>query len=230
MPVYTVLGSVLHDDAYISGTNSIQASFHLAYILLMAQFDVLFPGQAYRQLAVDIHPVRQASFEAYLDSYEEGMNRGIRITRRSEYAANFEAGRLNEVLPNLVIGLVLLGIALVNFVNMLVVKTVSRKSEFAVYESLGMTNSQLRCLMILEGVFHAALMYLLLVPTVIFFAAAVMPAVVASMESWCIAYRFSVLPLWVLLPVILLLAIATPTVCLRFITKGSLTGRMRRAE
>ena len=134
------------------------------------------------------------------------------------------------MLPNLVIGLVLLGIALVNFVNMLVVKTVSRKSEFAVYESLGMTNSQLRCLMILEGVFHAALMYLLLVPTVIFFAAAVMPAVVASMESWCIAYRFSVLPLWVLLPVILLLAIATPTVCLRFITKGSLTERMRRAE
>lgn len=228
--VYTVLGSVMHDDAYISGTNSIQASFHLAYILPMAQFDVLFPGQAYRQLAVDIHPARQASFEAYLDSYEEGMNRGIRITRRSEYAANFEAGRLNEVLPNLVIGLVLLGIALVNFVNMLVVKTVSRKSEFAVYESLGMTNSQLRCLMILEGVFHAALMYLLLVPAVIFFAAAVMPAVVASMESWCIAYRFSVLPLWVLLPVILLLAIATPAVCLRFITKGSLTERMRRAE
>ena len=74
--VYTVLGSVMHDDAYISGTNSIQASFHLAYILPMAQFDVLFPGQAYRQLAVDIHPVRQASFEAYLDSYEEGINRG----------------------------------------------------------------------------------------------------------------------------------------------------------
>ena len=38
-----------------------------------------------------------------------------------------------------IIGLVLLGIALINFVNMLVVKTVSRKGEFAVYESLGMT-------------------------------------------------------------------------------------------
>ena len=64
------------------------------------------------------------------------------------------------MLPEVIIGLVLLGIALINFVNMLVVKTVSRKGEFAVYESLGMTRAQLRQLMLLEGGLHAAAMAL----------------------------------------------------------------------
>lgn len=71
---YTVLGSVMHDDAYISGANSSQAAFHIAYLLPLAQFDALFPGQACRQLAVDIDTARQDAFEAYLDHYEQGRN------------------------------------------------------------------------------------------------------------------------------------------------------------
>ena len=227
---YAVLGSVMHDDSYLSGANSAQAAFHIAYLLPAEQFDTLFPGQAYRQLAVDIDPAQQAAFEAYLDQYEQGLNRGAGITRRSEYLANFEAARLNMVLPKLVVVLVLLGIALVNYVNMLVVKTVGRKAEFAVYESLGMTNAQLRGLILLEGMFHAALMAVLLVPAVVFFSANVMPRVVEAMGSWCAVYRFSLLPLWLVLPVLFLLSAAVPLACLRLVTKGSINERMRGAE
>ena len=227
---YTVLGSVTHDDTYINGTGSVEAAFHIVYILPVEQFDILFPGQAYRQLAVDIDPAQQTAFEEYLDLYEQGQNRGVGIRRRSEYVTNFNVGRLNEVLPKLVVALVLLGIALINFSNMLAVKTISRKSEFAVYESLGMTNHQLRCLMILEGVFHALLMILLLVPVVACLMAVVMPAAVEAMGSWCTVYRFSLLPLWLLVPVILLSAVTIPLICLRSVTKGSLTGRMRHTE
>ena len=227
---YTVLGSVMNDDAYISGENSTQAAFHIVYILPLGEFDTLFPGQAYRQLAVDIDLAQQAAFEAYLDHYEQGQNQGMGIKRRSEYVTNFNVARLNMVLPELIVALVMLGIAFINFANMLVVKTVSRKSDFAVYESLGMTVAQLRCLLFLEGVLHALVMILLLVPGVVFFSAVVMPAVVAAEGSWYMAYRFSLLPLWAALPALLALAVMTPLVCLQFITKGSLAGRMRWGE
>lgn len=227
---YTVLGSVMNDDTYINGADSVQAAFHILYILPTKQFDTLFPGQAFRQLAVDIDPAQQTTFEEYLDHYEQGLNRGVGIIRRSEHILNFHAARLNMVLPKLIVSLVLLGIALINFANMLVVKTVSRKSEFAVYESLGMTSAQLRRLLLLEGIFHAVLVILLPAPAIVCLLAAVMPAVVDAMGSWCTAYQFSLLPLWIMLPVILLLAVAIPLLCLRFITKGSLTGRMRQPE
>lgn len=227
---YTILGSVMNDEGYISGTNSTQAAFHIVYILPVAQFDLLFPEQAYRQLAIDIDPAQQDTFEIYLDYYEQEQNQDVKIMRRSEYATNFDVARLNMVLPKLIVALVLFGIALINFANILVIKTISRKWEFAIYESLGMTNIQLRCLILLEGIFHAILVFVLLVPVVIFFSAAVMPAVVEAIGSWCTVYRFSLLPLWGVLLMILLLAVTVPFICLRFITKGSLTERMRYIE
>ncbi len=216
---YTIMGTIIHGISFISGSNSPQAAFHIMYILPMEAFDALFPDQAYRQLAVDIDPARQDAFEAYLDHYERGPNRGIGIVRRSEFVSSFQASALSEVLPKLAIALVLLGIALINFANMLVVKTVSRRSEFAVYKSLGMTAAQLRRLMLLEGLFHAALMSMLLVPAVIFFSAAVMPAVIEALNSWCAVYRFSLLPLWVVLSLILLLSVSVPLICLRLSVK-----------
>lgn len=105
-----------------------------------------------------------------------------------------------------------------------------RTFNIAVYESLGMTQSQLRHLMMLEGVFHAFLMAVVLVPVTLLFAWFVMPGIVEAMGSWCAVYTFSLLPLWLVLPVILLLAIIVPLACLLFITRGSITQRMRRVE
>ena len=117
----------------------------------LSVFDELFPGQGYRQLAVNIDHSQQASFEAYLDQYEQGLNRGISVTLRSDYQQNFQNSRLNMVLVQGLVGLVLLGIALLNFLNLLAVKTISRRREFAVYQSLGMTLAQLRRLSCWRG-------------------------------------------------------------------------------
>jgi putative ABC transport system permease protein len=227
---FTVMGSVMHDETYLQGTESLEAAFHIIYILPMKAFDQLFPGQAYRQLAVNIDKGQQKEFEAYLDEYEQGLNRGVGITRRSEYQDNFRVARLNLVLPDLVIGLVLTGIALINFINMLLNKTVSRKGEFAVYESLGMTRTQLQKLLLLEGIFHAALMLVILIPLTTLFDRLLMPKVVEAAGSWSMVYTCSFLPLWFFTAALAVLAVTVPMICLRFITKGSLTERMRRGE
>lgn len=226
---FTVLGSVMHDDSYLSGANSAEAAFHIAYLMPMEAFDRLFPGQCCRQLAVDIDHSRQAEFESYLAEYRQGLNQGVGVTTRSEYQANFAAARLNMVLPKLVVGAVLMGIALINFVNMLVVKTVGRKGEFAVYESLGMTRSQLRRLVVLEGCLHAGLMMAVIVPAAALYGWFVVPGVVEAASSWCAVFTFSLAPLWAALPVILAIAVLTPLCCLRFVTKGSLNDRLRTA-
>nr|WP_297884494.1 ABC transporter permease [uncultured Blautia sp.] len=227
---FTVMGSVMHDETYLQGKPSLEAAFNIAYILPMEAFDKLFPGQAYRQLAVNIDKEQQKEFESYLDEYEQGLNRGVGITRRSEYQEIFCVARLNLVLPDLVIGLVLTGIALMNFMNMLVSKTVSRKKEFALYESLGMTGTQLRVLLLLEGIFHGALILVILIPATAVFDCFVMPKVVEAAGSWSMVYTCSFLPLWIFAAILGMLAVAVPMLCLHFLTKGSLTERMRQGE
>ena len=227
---FTVMGSVMHDETYLQGAESPEAAFNLVYILPIEAFDRLFPEQAYRQLAVNIDKGQQKEFEVYLDEYEQGLNRGVGITRRSEYQDNFRVARLNLVLPDLVIGLVLTGIALMNFINMLVIKTVSRKGEFAVYESLGMTRTQLQKLLLLEGIFHAGLMLMILIPVTTIFDRFLMPKVVEAAGSWSMVYTCSFLPLWIFSVILGILAAAVPLLCLHFLTKGSLTERMRQGE
>ena len=223
---FTVLGSVMNDDSYLEGAVSEEAGFHISYLLPAEVFDQLFPGQGYRQLAVCINANGQEEFEAYLDTYEQGLNRGVGIRRRSEYQEQFASTRLNQVLPELVIGLVLAGIALMNFTNMLIIKTIRRKNEFAVYESLGMTHTQLRTLLVLEGWYHALVMIVVMVPVIIYFDRVVMRHTIEAMQSVSTVYTYSALPLWVFVLVLAILAAAVPLGCLHFITKGSLQERM----
>ena len=218
---FTVLGSLMHDNAYLNGSDSPEASFTFYYLVPLSVFDELFPGQGYRQLAVNIDHSRQDTFEEYLSGYEQGLNRGVSITLRSDYQENFENSRLNMVLVQGIIGIVLLGIAVLNFINLLVAGTVSRRREFALYQSLGMTSAQLRRLMLLEGSFYALVMAVILIPATVAFALGVMPVLIKNL-SWVAVYSFNITPLWIALPVILILALTAPLLCLRFVTRGTI--------
>ena len=222
---FTVMGSVMHDDAYISGSDSPAAAFSIAYIVPLSVFDALFPGQGIRQIAVNINHSAQDSFETWLDGWSQSLKYGAGISRRSEYQENFRNARLNTVLPRLIVGAVLMGIALLNLCNLLAAKAVSRKQEFAVYESLGMTGRQLTCLLALEGLLYAALCFLVVGPPTLLFTCFVMPDVVNN-YSWASAYTFSLAPLCIILPIILFLSLAVSLLCLHFLRKGSIRQRM----
>ena len=223
----TVLASVMGDTSFLSGRNSLESSFHLAYFVPLSLFDRLFPDEGIRQLAVNIDRSGQEEFEHYLSSYKQGLNRGIGVWMRSDYQEAFQNARLNKCLPRLIVGIVLMTIGLLNFANMLVTKTMVRKKEFAVYQSLGMTSRQLQWLLLTEGLLHAALLTGILLPVIFFVTWLGMPAVFSQLNTWCMTYRYTLAPLWAALPLMLFLAVAVPLMCCRFIEKGSITERLR---
>ena len=73
------------------------------------------------------------------------------------------------------------------------------------------------------------IMAAVLVPVSVAAAVFVMPGVIAEL-SWISVYEFTLLPLWVLLPVILILSVAVPLACLNRVTRGTLQERLRTAE
>ena len=223
----TVLASVMGDTSFLSGRNSLESSFHLAYFVPLSLFDQLFPDEGIRQLAVNIDHSGQEEFEHYLSSYEQGVNRGIGVWMRSDYQEAFQSARLNKCLPELIVGIVLMIIGLLNFANMLVTKTMVRKKEFAVYQSLGMTGRQLQWLLLTEGLLHGALLTVILLPVTFFVTWFGMPAVFSQLNTWCMTYHYTLAPLWAALLFMLFLAVAVPLMCCRFIEKGSITERLR---
>ena len=223
----SVLASVMGDTSFLSGSNSLESSFHLTYFVPLSLFDRLFPDEGIRQLAVNIDHDGQEEFEHYLSSYKQSLNRGISVRMRSDYQEVFQNARLNECLPKLIVGIVLMAIGLLNFANMLVTKTMVRRKEFAVYQSLGMTSGQLRWLLLTEGLLHGALLTVILLPVTFSVAWFGMPAVFSRLNTWCMTYHYTLAPLWAPLPLMLFLAAAVPLMCCRFIEKGSITERLR---
>ena len=124
----------------------------------------------------------------------------------------------------LIIGLVLAGIALLGFVNLLITRSVSRKRAFAVFQSLGMTIAQLRQLILLEGVLYALIMAAVLVPVSVGGGSFCHAGGHRPSSPWISVYEFTLLPLWVLLPVILILSVAVPLACLNRVTRGDAPG------
>ena len=178
-------------------------------------------------MAVNIDHDGQEEFEHYLSTYKQSLNRGISVRMRSDYQEVFQNARLNECLPKLIVGIVLMAIGLLNFANMLVTKTMVRRKEFAVYQSLGMTSGQLRWLLLTEGLLHGALLTVILLPVTFSVTWFGMPAVFSRLNTWCMTYHYTLAPLWAALPFMLFLAAAVPLMCCRFIEKGSITERLR---
>ena len=227
---FTVMASVYLQPGLLSGNNSLEAQFALTYYLPMDIFEELFPEAGIRQVMVNLDPSWQKSFEAYLDQFETGLNKGIAVTKKSFYQENFRSGIVTSTLMNFIVAAVLMLIGFLNFANALFTRTLMRQKEFAVYESLGMTRKQLRRLVLLEGLLYAGVILAVLVPAVWAVTWWGMPVLFRSMNTWCIIYRYSLAPLWALVPVFTAAAVGVPMGCLGLVNGESVVERLRIVE
>lgn len=105
-----------------------------------------------------------------------------------------------------IIGLV----GILNFFNAIMTGILSRKREFAVLQSVGMTKRQLKLMLIYEGLFYA-------VGSIIasLILSVVLSPMLGNMMSamfWFVTYHFTIMPVILIIPVFLLLGWLIPAV------------------
>lgn len=122
-----------------------------------------------------------------------------------------------------IIGLV----GVLNFINTVLTGILTRKREFAVLQSIGMTDKQLKAMLVLEGVYYtmlsAALSLLLSI---------VLGPLVRAVFSvfWFFTYQFTILPVLVIIPLFLILGIVVPLLTYRSVARRTIVERLREAE
>lgn len=120
-----------------------------------------------------------------------------------------------------IIGLV----GILNFFNAIMTGILSRKREFAVLQSVGMTKRQLKHMLIYEGLFYA-------VGSIIasLILSVVLSPMLGNMMSdmfWFVSYHFTIMPVIVIIPVFLLLGWLIPAVLYRADKGQSIVGNLR---
>ena len=169
-----------------------------------------------------------AAMEDFLAGYTETVQPLYNYESRQTYVDEFEGFRgmfltLGGVL-SFIIGLV----GVLNFVNAVLTGILTRKREFAVLQSVGMTGKQLKTMLVCEGLY-----YTLLAMALSLALSLVLGPLAGNMVSslfWFFTYRFTVLPVLLVLPVFLILGALVPLAVYRSAARFTIVERLRETE
>ncbi len=180
------------------------------------------------QYCFDTTKESNAAMEAFLIDYTEHQNSALDYESKQTYAEEFQGFQMMFSLLGGLMCLIIGIVGVLNFLNAMLTGMITRKREFAVLQSIGMTGRQLQSMLIWEGMYYAmgavglaGILCIVLVPLV---------SGVFQSAFWFFTYRFTILPIVCVAPVFGLLGVVTPLLMYRRIAKFSIVERLREIE
>lgn len=168
------------------------------------------------------------AFEAAVKDYTENVDPMMGYASKQSLEEEF-SGMVGVIS---VIGMTLSGvialIGILNFINAVFTGIISRKREFAMLQSIGMTAGQLRSVVVCEGIAYVVIAGILSLAVGSVLAYAVLHAL--NQVVLFFEYRFQILPFLIMLPILLIVAAATPMVSFHRMKKESVVERLRETE
>lgn len=168
------------------------------------------------------------AMEAFLADYTENRNSQFDYESKATYAAEFESFRSMFLLLGGALSFIVGLVGILNFFNAILTGIITRKREFAMLQSVGMTGKQLKTMLVYEGLFYAlGAGFLSLILAIV-----LSPLTGAALGNmfWFFTYHFTVTPILLLLPIFALLGALVPLVIYRFVAKSTIVERLRETE
>ena len=225
---YTVMAIVypLNPVTQLAPQQGENGKFALSFILPTAAFREQWPDHTLRQLFLNTDDSHIESMQAFLDEYMASTNPGLPVTSRQTMAEQYQAQTRSSAVMGNAVSVVIALVGVLNFINSMVTAIVSRRREFAVMQSVGMTKRQLCRMLVNEGLYYAGLTLLF---SYLISAFAVGVVVRAMVEGGFTTFRFTLLPLVACTPVLVFFAVLIPYLCFRNLDKHSIVERLRAA-
>lgn len=169
----------------------------------------------------------KAAFEAALRDYTESVDTTMGYASKQMLEQEF-SGMIGAIsIIGTTLALVITFIGVLNFINAVFTGIISRKREFAMLQSIGMTKGQLRGVVVCEGLSYVAAAGVISFAGGSLLAYAVLHAlndVIMFFE-----YRFQALPFLIMIPVLTAVAVVTPVASFAQLGKESVVERLRDA-
>jgi putative ABC transport system permease protein len=223
---YTVMGIVAPISPITSGGSSFRYSSD--FIMPADEFRRQWPENTLRKFYFNVSDEQAEAAQKILTDYQQRVDPSMPIKSRNSMAEQYEAETRSSAVMGNTISIVIALVGVLNFINSMVTAIISRRREFAMLQSVGMSKRQLRGLLIFEGIDYAALTLVLsyvlgavTVGTVVRFMADV---------GHTTTFQFTLMPLIVCTPLLLALAVAIPFACFKNLEKQSLVERLRNTD
>lgn len=224
---YQVMAVVLPGTSIVDGALEAgeDAGLDLQYVIPSDTFRTLYPENTMRKFYVNVEENQVNAVQEMLDTYITSVDRSLPVTSRQSMAQQYQEETRSSAVMGNAISVIIALVGVLNFANSMITAIVSRKREFAMIQSVGMTKLQLLRMLVCEGLYYAGLT-LLVSWAVSALAVGIGVRAVTAIDDFA-TFRFTLMPLGVCTPLLLVLAVVTPYLCFRNLEKHSVVERLR---
>ena len=171
---------------------------------------------------------KETQIEEWLSSYCENVNDELDYTSKYKLEKEFASMRNMYTFIGGLLSFVLALIGILNFINTMVTSVLSRKQEFAMMEAVGMTGNQLKKMLCQEGLYYA--LFTGVCSVVLSALLNVTVVRLLGNEFWIFAWHFTVTPVLICIPLLMLIVFIVPIICYQKMCRTSVVERMRKVE
>ncbi len=165
------------------------------------------------------------SIDRALEQYTEQVHKNLISVSKTTYQEEFQDMVQMFWIVGGGLSLVLALIGILNFVNAIVTGILARKQELAMMEAVGMTGKQMKLMLSWEGVLYAVFTLVLSVTVGAFFDCFLLEKVAG--EMWFFTNHFTIVPILLCMPILLLVSSIIPIVAYNHMKKTSVVERLR---
>ena len=169
-------------------------------------------------------------YEVAINSKLKRMSdkRGLSFESRIESTAEFKKSQIVMNILGGGIGVILILIGILNFINIMITGVNSRLNELAVLESIGMTKKQIKKMLTFEGLYYALITttFILTIGMAIIYVISELTKNIADYAQ----FTFPTLSLTFLIIIIFAVCLITPSLVFKVSSKQSITERIREIE
>ncbi|WP_195269032.1 ABC transporter permease [Eubacterium sp. 1001713B170207_170306_E7] len=205
-----------------------RSSWGYSFYLPSEVYAGLDPDQPLMEYTFDVSDSQEGAMETFLKRYTETEEPTMDYESRELIINEFESLRQIVLIVGGILTVIIGLIGVLNFVNSILTSIITRRREFAMLQSIGMTGKQLTKMLCLEGLYYALGTMLFSLILGVLFSAVILRGVTASL--WFFSYHFIITPLLITYPILLILSALVPVISYRGTVKQSVVERLREAE
>lgn len=224
---YEVMGIVANITAITEGVNSDTADF-LSFYLPADTFREMYPENTLRKMFFDVAGEFQPQAEQMLIDYRNDADKSLTFTSKNTLTEHYQEQTRANTITGFSISVIIAFVGILNFINSMVTAIVSRQKEFAMIQSIGMTKRQLRSMLIDEGLYYAV--STLIASYVLGTLGVVIGVRWVVSGDWTATFHFTLMPLVICTPILIIFAILIPYICFKNLEKQSIVERLRATD
>ncbi|AGX42997.1 FtsX-like permease family protein [Clostridium saccharobutylicum] len=166
--------------------------------------------------------------EKFIKNYINNIECNMNYESKKVYINEFKGVQNMILLVGGILSIIIGFIGILNFINAILTSIISRQIEFAILQSIGMTTKQLKNMLKFEGIFYAVATILVSLAISSIVSITIVHHIIS--DSWFCKYNFTILPILITVPILLILGVMVPSISYKATSRKSIVERLRKLE